>query len=42
MKERYWGILRNEYGKVQDSRNRTVTVAQILYEALKRQLAKDE
>lgn len=40
MKERYWKVLRNEYGRVQDSRNRTV--AQILYEALKGQLAKDE
>jgi len=40
MKGQYWKILKNEYGRVQDSRNRTV--AQVLYEALKRQLAKDE
>lgn len=39
MKERYWKILRNEYGKVQDSRARPVS--RVLYEALKQQLKKD-
>jgi len=38
MKEKYWKILKNEYGKVQDSR--TYPISKVLYEALKRQASK--
>ena len=38
MKEKYWKILKNEYGKVQDSR--AYPVSKVLYEALKRQASK--
>jgi len=40
MKEKYWKILNNEYGKVQDSKRHSIS--RILYEALKRQMMKDE
>jgi hypothetical protein len=40
MKEKYWKILKNEYGNVQDSRIRPIS--KVLYEALKRQAPKDK
>ncbi len=40
MKDNYWKILKNEFGKIQDSRSRSI--ARLLYEALRRQAAKDE
>jgi nicotinamide mononucleotide adenylyltransferase len=38
MKEKYWKILKNEYGRVQDSKIRPIS--KVLYEALKRQAPK--